>query len=96
MKVSSRIIRMVTIGLAVLAFAAPAASAVPATPDSPAPGGEQIAIEPEPPIVQSVDQGFDWGSAAIGAGLAGGLVLLVSWGGVTYRHRHEHAGRLAH
>jgi hypothetical protein len=94
MKVSSRIIRLVTIGLAVLAFAAPAAIARPAL--DPTTSGEQIAIEPEAPVVQSVDQGFDWGSAAIGAGLAGGMVLLISWGGVTYRHRHEHAGRLAH
>ena len=46
----------------------------------------------EPPVVQSVDNGFDWASAAIGAGLAGGIVLLIVWGGVTYRHRHEHIG----
>lgn len=91
MKVSSRITRLVTIGLAVLAFAAPAATAMPPAPDAPA-SGESIAIEPEPPVVQSVDQGFDWGSAAIGGGLAGGIILLISWGGVTYRHRHEPAG----
>ena len=42
--------------------------------------------------MQSIDQGFDWASAAIGAGFAGGLLLLVAWGGVTYRHRHEHVG----
>jgi hypothetical protein len=50
-------------------------------------------IEPEPaPVVQSVDDGFDWASAAIGAGAAGGLVLLIGVGGTTYRHRHEHIG----
>ena len=38
--------------------------------------------------MQSVNEGFDWASAAIGAGIAGGIILLISWGGVTYRHRH--------
>ena len=54
--------------------------------------GEPFVIEPEAPVVQSVDEGFDWASAAIGAGIAGGMILLISWGGVTYRHRHEHIG----
>jgi hypothetical protein len=87
MQVSHRITRLVLIGLAVLALAAPVASARPAPADTPV-GPPQ----PEPPVVQSVDDGFDWASAAIGAGIAGGLVLLVVWGGVTYRHRHEHIG----
>ena len=42
--------------------------------------------------MQSADNDFDMGSAAIGAGIAGGIVLLIVWGGVTYRHRHEHIG----
>jgi hypothetical protein len=42
--------------------------------------------------VQSVDDDFDWASAAIGAGTAGGLILLIRAGGSTYRHRHEHIG----
>ena len=88
MKVSNRITRLVLIGLAVLAIAAPAASAVPAGPDRPD-TGQAFVIEPEPPVVQSVNEGFDWASAAIGAGLAGGIILLISWGGVTYRHRHQ-------
>ena len=88
MKVSNRITRLVLIALAVLALAAPVASARPAGPDStPA---QRVVIEP--PVVQSIDQGFDWASAAIGAGFAGGLLLLVAWGGVTYRHRHEQVG----
>ena len=88
MKVSHRITRLVLIGFAVLALAAPAASARPAGPDrTPA---ERVVIEP--PVVQSIDQGFDWASAAIGAGVAGALILLISYGGVTYRHRHEHIG----
>ena len=91
MKVSNRITRLVLIGLAVLALAAPAASATPAPAD--AQPAERVVIEP--PIVQPIDNGFDWASAAIGAGFAGGVILLVAWGGVTYRHRHEPTG-LAH
>jgi hypothetical protein len=87
MKVSHRITRLVLIGLAVLAIAAPVASARPAPVDTPT-----GPIPAEPPVVQSVDNGFDMGSAAIGAGIAGGIVLLLVWGGVTYRHRHEHIG----
>jgi hypothetical protein len=87
MKVSHRITRLVLIGLAVLALAAPVASARPAPADTPT-GPAQ----PETPVVLSVDDGFDWASAAIGAGIAGGIVLLLVWGGVTYRHRHEQIG----
>ena len=87
MKVPHRIIRLVLIGLAVLALAAPAASARPAPADTPT--GPVTAA---PPVVQSVNDGFDWASAAIGAGIAGGIVLLGVWGGVTYRHHHEHIG----
>ena len=87
MKVSHRITRLVLIGLAVLALAAPMASARPAPADTPT-----GPVQAEPPVVQSVNDGFDWASAAIGAGIAGGIVLLLVWGGVTYRHRHEHIG----
>ena len=87
MKVPHRITRLVLVGLAVLALAAPVASARPAPADTPIPS-----VEPAPPVVQSVDEGFDWASAAIGAGAAGGIILLISWGGVTYRRRHEHVG----
>jgi hypothetical protein len=87
MKVSHRITRLVLIGLAVLALAAPVASARPAPADTPT-----GPVQPEAPVVLSVDDGFDWASAAIGAGIAGGIVLLLVWGGVTYRHRHEHIG----
>ena len=89
MKVSNRITRLVLIGLAVLALAAPTASATPAPAD--AQPAERVVIEPAP-IVQPIDDGFDWASAAIGAGFAGGIILLIAWGGVTYRHRHAPAG----
>ena len=94
MKVSHRITRLVLICLTVLALAAPAASAVPASPDR-VDTGQAFVLEPEAPVVQSVDDGFDWASAAIGAGIAGGIILLIGWGGMTYHHRHEPTG-LAH
>jgi hypothetical protein len=88
MKVSHRITRLAAAGLIAGALAAPAAHAVPASPDrQPA---KRVVGEPAPPVVQSVDDGFDWASAAIGAGAAGGLVLLIGAGGVSYRQRHEH------
>ena len=87
MKVTHRITRLVLIGLAVLAIAAPVASARPAPADTPT-----GPVQPEAPVVLSVDDGFDWASAAIGAGIAGGIILLISWGGVTYRHRHQPSG----
>jgi hypothetical protein len=43
------------------------------------------------PRAQSVDEGFEWVSAAIGAGAAGGLVLLLGVGGATFRRRGAHA-----
>ena len=89
MKVSTRITRLVLIGLAVLALAAPVAGARPAPVDTPDSGAPFVLDEP---VVQSVDDGFDWASAAIGTGIAGGVILLIVWGGVTYRHRHEHIG----
>jgi hypothetical protein len=80
---SHRLARLVAVSLTAAALAAPAASARPAPLDQP------VAIEPEPaPVVQTVDNGFDWDSAAIGAGGAGALLLLVSLGGFTYRTRH--------
>jgi hypothetical protein len=91
MKVSHRITRLAAAALIAGALGAPAAHAVPSPPDrQPA---DRVVVEPEPaPVVQSVDNGFDWASAAVGAGAAGGLILLIGAGGSTYRHRHEHIG----
>jgi hypothetical protein len=78
--------RVVALSLVAGALAAPAASARPAGPDAPFstdPGGGAL--------VRSVDEGFDWESAAIGAGVAGGLVLLFGAGGARYRRRHVDA-----
>jgi len=91
MKVSlhqPRIARLLAVSLAAAAFAAPAASARPAP--NVADPNSAVVIDPEPARVVTVDNGFDWDSAAIGAGGAGALLLLVSAGGFTYRSRHDH------
>jgi hypothetical protein len=79
-----RLARTVAVSLAAMALAAPVAGAMPAGPDAPSSAGDA-----PPPVVQSIDEGFDLASAAIGAGGAGALILLVSVGGTTYRHRHH-------
>jgi hypothetical protein len=91
MNVPQRITHLVSAGLIAGALAAPTASARPAGPDAPSTGGP-VVTESAPPVVQSIDEGFDWASAAIGAGAAGGLILLIGVGGSTYRQRHQHAG----
>jgi hypothetical protein len=75
---SHRLARLVVAGLATGALAAPAALAQPidAQPRAaPEPGSG------DPPVVRTIDEGFDWGSAAIGAGGAGAAIVL-SLGGL--------------
>jgi hypothetical protein len=91
MNATQRITRLATAGLIAAALTAPAATARPAGPDPPS-TGEPVVVEPAAPVVQSIDEGFDWASAAIGAGAAGGLVLLVGVAGSTYRQRRDRAG----
>ena len=82
-----RITRLTALALATAAVAAPAASARPLS-DPPIDNGRgEVIVDPVAPVA---DDGFDWASAAIGAGAAGGLILLIGVGGTTYRHRHEH------
>ena len=94
MKVSPhphRITRVLAAGLVAGALATPAASAKPA-PLETVERGHRILLEPEPkPVVRTVEPGFDWDSAAIGAG-AGALLLLASFAGFTWRSRHQHVG----
>jgi hypothetical protein len=78
------IARLLVAGLVAGALAAPAAIAQPiADPQTsePAPAA--------PPVVRTIDEGFDWGSAAVGAGGAGAILVLVSLGGVAYVSRHR-------
>jgi hypothetical protein len=68
--------------LLALAFAAPTATARPLIdpPLNPPP-------RPTPaPSVRAADEGFDWGSAGLGAAVTGGLVL-VATGGFTAARR---------
>ena len=93
MKNSNRITRLAAVALIAGALTAPAASARPVSDPPIQNGGEPVVIEPEPaPVVQTVDEGFDWDSAAIGAGAAGALVLLIGVGGTSYSRRHNHIG----
>jgi hypothetical protein len=77
--------------LAALAFAAPAATARPIDPplgmstDRERPAAAED-LAPSPVIVRTADEGFDWGSAGIGAAATGGLVL-VAVGGLAAAHR---------
>ena len=93
---SRRLSRLLAAGVAVAALAAPPALARPIDPPVPRDPGTRVAVEPEPapvpvpaPVVQTIDDGFDWGSAAIGAGGAGALVAIVSLGGFAYTSRHR-------
>ena len=94
MKVSPhphRLTRVLAAGLVAGALAAPGAGAKPA-PLETVERGHQILLQPEPtPVVRTVEPGFDWDSAAIGAG-AGALLLLASLGGFTWRSRHQRVG----
>ena len=81
---SHPIARLLVAGLVAGALAAPAAIAQPiADPQTsePAPAA--------PADVLTIDEGFDWGSAAVGAGGAGAVIVLVSLGGVAYVSRHR-------
>ncbi len=92
-----RISRSVAGALAVVAIAAPAAGARPAQ-ENPAntDRGSVAAVdyqaEAPAPTVTTIDQGFEWGSAAIGAGGAAIVLLLTAAGVTTVSRRHHHAG----
>jgi hypothetical protein len=85
---SHPIARLLAAGLVAGALAAPAAVAQPIAdpqPSEPAPS--------DTPVVRTIDEGFDWGSAAIGAGGAGAAIVL-SLGGLALvsRDRMRPAG----
>jgi hypothetical protein len=92
---SNRLARLLAAGVTAAAVAAPPAVARPIDgpnePVRPDPG-TTVAVEPEQatrPVVQNIDDGFDWGSAAIGAGSGGALAVIVALGGVAYTNRHR-------
>jgi hypothetical protein len=84
----SQLQRSLVAGLAAAALAAPAAQAAPIL--EPGSGHARVAMGPDargleadpgPPVTITVDDGLDWGSAAIGAGGAGMLIALALAGG---------------
>jgi LPXTG-motif cell wall-anchored protein len=81
---ASRLTRITAVALATAALGAPAASARPATE----PGGNKPGPV-GPSVIHELDQGFDTGSAALGAGGTAGILLLSAAGGlVIFRRRH--------
>jgi hypothetical protein len=74
----SKSVRIFTSAAAALALAAPAATARPATE---APNHNSSAyVEEQPAVAPHSSDGFDCGSAAIGAGGVAGLIALFSAG----------------
>ena len=78
--------------LAAAALTAPAASAIPDYPTGPSPVVEGPAASapesvrvPGPTVVVEADEssGFDWSSAAVGAGIAAAMILLGGAAAVT-------------
>jgi hypothetical protein len=95
---SRRLARAVAGALAVTALAAPAAMARPIdaapgwTASQPA-ASQSDTTAPAPTVIRTIDDGFDWGSAGIGAGATAAIVLL-SLGGVRAAARaHVHPAR---
>jgi hypothetical protein len=81
---SHRLNRLFAAATATAALAAPTAIARPLDSQSNVPYPNE-----RPVVVQPVDAGFDWDSAAIGAGGVAAVVALVSLGGFGYVSRHR-------
>jgi hypothetical protein len=86
-----KISRIAAATLAALALAAPVASAQPIV-DPPTTSPIELDLSaydatPTPPVtIRATDNGFDWGSAGLGAAAVGALVL-IAVGGFTAAHR---------
>jgi hypothetical protein len=87
-----RLSTAVGIALAIAAFSAPAAHAV-TSEDWRASSGSTSASEstnsPAPTVTRTVDEGFDLGSAAIGAGSAATILLLGGAGATMVSRRRR-------
>jgi hypothetical protein len=99
MSTRHRLTRTVAGALAVTAIAAPTAGALPAeqvqggSPSSrSAPAIGSKAEAPAPTVTRTIDDGFDWGSAAVGAGGAAAVLLLTGAGASAVSHRHHRLG----
>jgi hypothetical protein len=78
--------RALALSLAGLALAAPPALARPAIDPQARYSSAEAHVLASAPRVQSADDGFDWGSAGVGAAATGGLVL-IAIGGFGAAHR---------
>jgi hypothetical protein len=96
--ISHRLARLLAAGVTAGALTATPALALARPIDDPRlpqyrDGGVTAAVTSEPApadapvVVRRIDEGFDWGSAAIGAGGAGALAVLASLGGFSYASR---------
>lgn len=83
-----RLVRALAGALAIAALSAPTAGARPATEwtDNSSPATTK---PPAPTVTRTIDDGIDWGSAAIGAGTATCL-LLVAAGATGAAHHNRH------
>lgn len=86
---SHRFTRAVAGALAITALAAPAAGARPAEEMF---INESRAEAPGPTITRTIDEGFGWSSAAIGAGGATAVLLLGAAGASARSNRHQRVG----
>ena len=75
--------------LLVLAALVPSAGARPAD-------AERRTVPPREPITRTVEREFDWGAAAMGAGVAAAVVLLATAGASTVRGRRARRGVQPH
>lgn len=101
MSTHHRLTQSVAGALAIVALAAPSASAFPAeqVQGNPNPNAPATPIHvndtsggPAPTISRTIDDGFDVGSAAIGAGGAAAVLLLGAAGASTLVHRRHRVG----
>jgi hypothetical protein len=94
----TRLAHAVAGALAATAIAAPAAGAIPVEEylDGPSRGSEAAGTldseAPAPTVTRTIDEGFDWGSAAIGAGGASAALLLGAAGALAASRRHNRVG----
>lgn len=85
-----RITRSLSAGLVAIALAAPAAQGSPSLEPG---SGEAGSVPADAPAVTTViDDGFDWGSAAIGAGGAAVVLLLGAAGASALPPHRHHSG----
>jgi len=84
-----RLTRSLAAALAIAALAAPAAGARPQTDLGPGEGATPADYN-RPVVTRTIDDGFDPGSATIGAGLAAALLLAAGGGMASYRRHRLH------